>query len=113
MLEPDIYGNLPLHAAIGFKAPDNILTSLLTVNPDATREHGTDYWLPLHIAAMWGVSAKIMETMIRIYPDALDDQGEPGIKGRTPRHFSPRFEHNRDLLQRSTEDWKKLIKSEH
>jgi len=110
--EPDIYGNLPLHAAIGYKAPSDVIMSLLTYNPGATSVHGTDYWLPLHVAAMWGVSAEVMESIIRIYPDALDDQGEPGIKGRTPRHFSTRFEHNRELLERSTEDWTRLIKSE-
>lgn len=46
-----------------------------------------------------------MELIIRAYPQALDDPGEGGIKGRTPRHFSQRFAHNRELLERSTEEW--------
>mmetsp|Transcript_7128 Transcript_7128/g.10215 ORF Transcript_7128/g.10215 Transcript_7128/m.10215 type:complete len:151 (-) Transcript_7128:409-861(-) len=104
--EPDIYGNLALHVAIGYKAPDDIILSILESNPEATRVHGTDYWLPLHVAAMWGSSSKVMEELIRRHPEGLDDRGEPGIKGRTPRHFSTRFEHNKSLLEKSTESWK-------
>ena len=101
----DVYDNLPLHASIGYKAPDDIILSILSCYPEATKCHGTDYWLPLHIAAMWGSSAEIMEKLIRCYPQALDDQGEPGIKGRTPRHFASRFRHLKDLLDRPTSEW--------
>ena len=107
--QPDIYGNLPLHACLGYKAPDDIVLSILRCNPDATRVHGTDYWLPLHICAMWGSSTRVMSEIIGYYPQALDDVGEPGIKGRTPRHFAPRFKHNTELLERSTEDWIRII----
>mmetsp|Transcript_14195 Transcript_14195/g.16515 ORF Transcript_14195/g.16515 Transcript_14195/m.16515 type:complete len:105 (-) Transcript_14195:694-1008(-) len=48
--EADDFNNLPLHAAIGYKAPDNFLLRLLECYPLATRKHGTDDWLPLHIA---------------------------------------------------------------
>lgn len=105
----DKYGNLPLHTAIGFKAPDSLILSILKEYPEATKQHGTDYWLPLHVAAMWGTSTEVMEALIRAYPEALDDVGEPGIKGRTPRHFNTRFPHNRELLERSTKEWKKMI----
>mmetsp|Transcript_21003 Transcript_21003/g.31863 ORF Transcript_21003/g.31863 Transcript_21003/m.31863 type:complete len:155 (-) Transcript_21003:213-677(-) len=104
----DKYGNLPLHTAIGFKAPDSLVLSILEEYPEAAKQHGTDYWLPLHIAAMWGTSTQVMEALIRAYPEALDDVGEPGIKGRTPRHFNTRFPHNRELLERPTAEWKEL-----
>ncbi|MGK3745224.1 MAG: hypothetical protein ACI8RD_012964 [Bacillariaceae sp.] len=39
----------------------------------------------------------------------LDDSGQITNKGRSPRHFSTRFEHNRELLERSTEEWKKEL----
>jgi hypothetical protein len=110
--KPDKYGNLPLHAAIGYKAPDALILAIIQAYPQATRVHGTDDWLPLHIAAMWGASPQVMETLIRQYPEALDDHGEEGIKGRTPRHFRTRFVHNKVLLERSTNEWIELIESE-
>jgi hypothetical protein len=110
--EKDIYDNTPLHAAIGYKAPDELILTLLQRFPEATRVHGTDYWLPLHVAAMWGTSPGVMEAIIRLYPDALDDTGEPGIKGRTPRHFSRRFAHNKEALERSTSSWIAIINNE-
>ena len=107
--EPDEHGNMPLHSAIGFKCPDDILLKLLDSYPEACRVHGTDDWLPLHVAAMWGVSKEIMEALIRTYPEGLDDSGQTSNKGRSPRHFSGRFQHNKELLERSTEEWKKQI----
>ena len=107
--EPDIYNNLPLHVAIGYKAPDDVILGLLEAYPEATKVHGTDYWLPLHVAAMWGVSAKVMESLILSNPQALEDPGEIGIKGRTPRHFSGRFQHNKEMLERPVEEWMKLL----
>ena len=107
--QKDVYGNLPLHAAIGFQAPEEISLAILNSYPDAAKTHGTDYWLPLHVAAMYGCSSTVCEQLIRAYPQALDDEGEPNIKGRTPRHFSARFKHNKALLERSTEEWIRLI----
>lgn len=106
--EPDEYGNLPLHTAIGFKCPDELLLKILEMNPDACKVHGTDYWLPLRIAAMWGVSSPVLNALILAYPAALDDYGDPGIKGRSPRHFSSRFEHNKEALERPTEEWERI-----
>jgi len=107
--EPDEYGNMPLHSAIGFKCPDLVLLKVLDAHPGACRIHGTDDWLPLHIAAMWGVSTTVMEALILTHPDGLDDSGQStNNKGRSPRHFSTRFQHNQELLERSTEEWKKL-----
>ena len=103
--ELDIYENTALHAAIGYQAPDDILLTLLDQYPDATRIHGANAWLPLHVAAMWGASPRVMTALIEQYPQALDDRGEGGIKGRTPRHFRDRLPHNKELLERSTEEW--------
>lgn len=111
--QPDEHGNTPLHSAIGFGCPDAVLLKLLDANPGACRTHGTDDWLPLHVAAMWGVSKEIMEALILTHPDALDDSGQGTNKGRSPRHFSSRFEHNRELLERATDEWKKLPKREY
>jgi len=108
--ETDRYGNTPLHTAIGFQAPEHLILKLLELHPDATTVHGTDCWLPLHVAAMWGSTPAIMERLIRLHPAALDDRGEPGIKGRTPRHFAARFnDERREMLERSTEQWMALV----
>eukprot|EP00586_Coscinodiscus_wailesii_P006902 CAMPEP_0172488898 /NCGR_PEP_ID=MMETSP1066-20121228/18615_1 /TAXON_ID=671091 /ORGANISM="Coscinodiscus wailesii, Strain CCMP2513" /LENGTH=194 /DNA_ID=CAMNT_0013256399 /DNA_START=83 /DNA_END=668 /DNA_ORIENTATION=+ len=97
--QPDVFGNLPLHFCLGYRGPDDIVLTVLSMNEGATRVHGTDYWLPLHVAAMWGSSSAVTEKLIRCFPGALDDTAQPGIKGRTPRHFAGRFEHNRKLLE--------------
>ena len=102
---PDKYSNLPLHVALGYQAPDDIILAMISQYPEACKVHGTDDWTPLHVAAMWGASIVVVEALIRAYPQALDDRGEDGIKGRTPRHFSARFPHNQALLERSTESW--------
>lgn len=103
--DTDIYDNTPLHAALGYQAPDDILLHLLNAYPDATRVHGANEWLPLHVAAMWGSSPDVMTALILAYPEGLDDRGEGGIKGRTPRHFQDRFPQNQALLAQTTEEW--------
>ena len=109
----DAFNNTTLHSALGYQAPDSLLLSLLNVFPSAAKVHGTgDDWLPLHVAAMWGCSATVMAALIKANPKGLDDPGNTGIKGRTPRHFSQRFPHNRPLLERSTEEWIALVESE-
>ena len=47
--------------------------------------------------------------LIRVHPMGLDDVGQGGVKGRSPRHFSERFEHNRMLLERSMADWMEIL----
>ena len=103
--ELDCHDNTALHAALGYQAPDEIVLTLLKGYPEATKIHGANDWLPLHVAAMWGSSSVVMADLIRTYPQGLDDPGQGGIKGRTPRHFKDRFAHNKELLERSTEDW--------
>lgn len=111
--QQDVHSNTPLHAALGYKAPDDFILQLLKINEESSKVHATgDEWLPLHVSAMWGSSAKVMDALIRAYPQALDDPGEGGIKGRTPRHFSQRFPHNRALLERSTEEWLAIIEAD-
>ena len=104
----DRFDNTPLHAAIGYKAPDEFTLKLLKAFPDACQVHGTDDWLPLHVAAMWGSSPSIMEAIIKQYPDGLDDCGQGGVKGKTPRHYSSKFQATKALLEKPTQEWKAL-----
>jgi hypothetical protein len=101
----DEFNNTLLHIALGYRAPEEFLLKVIELYPEATQIKGVDDWLPLHVAAMWGCSANVMEAIIREYPEALDKAGE---KGRTPRHFSERFAHNKELLQRTTAEWLSL-----
>lgn len=111
--KPDPYGNVALHTAIGYKAPDDFVLDLLRTYPEATRLHGTDYWTPLRVAAMWGASVDVIEALIRVWPEALDDTGSEGVKGRCPSHFSTKFEGRaREALERSVVDWKLIIAQE-
>ena len=107
-LERDEFDNTPLHSAIGFQCPAPLLLKLLDAIPKACQTHGTDEWLPLHVAAMWGTPREVMEALILQYPAALDDRGQESVKGKSPRHFSGRFAHNRDLLERPTEEWERI-----
>lgn len=108
----DRYGNTPLHAALGYGAPDSVLLRLLDLYPHATKMPGTDDWLPLHVAAMWGASAPVVERIIRVYPEALDDRGQGGIKGKSPRHLGVRFPHIKALVERPTAEWLAIIAGE-
>ena len=105
----DEYGNAPLHAALGFLAPDDVSLTILHKYPEAVMVRGTEDWLPLHVAAMWGASPKVVEALIRQYPAALDDRAAGPPKGRTPRHFGARREETRHLFERSTEEWETII----
>lgn len=105
----DSHGNMPLHVAIGYQAPEELVLRILYMHPAAAMVRGADDWLPLHVAARWGVSSRVLEELIRAYPQALDDQGQGGIKGRTPRYFASRFPHNKELLERSTQEWIRLV----
>jgi len=105
LLQADAHNNVPLHIAIGYQAPDDLLLEMMEIYPGAAKIHGANDWLPLHVAAMYGASPAVLTKLIRIYPQALEDRGEGGIKGRTPRHFKDRFPHNQSLLSKSTQEW--------
>lgn len=100
--EQDEFDNTILHVALGYRAPEDFLIKLIDIYPGATQVRGVDDWLPLHVAAMWGCTSNVMNALIRNYPHALD---EAGSKGRTPRQFSARFAHNKEALNRTTEEW--------
>eukprot|EP00977_Amphora_coffeiformis_P012201 scaffold3014_cov172-Amphora_coffeaeformis.AAC.3 len=108
----DQYGNTPLHAALGYQAPEDILLHLLHLHPAATAAHGTEDWTPLHVASMWGCSTDVLTAIITANPHALDDAGQGGLKGRTPRHFRHRFPALQPLLDRSTDEWVSSIQQE-
>jgi Ankyrin repeats (3 copies) len=102
----DEFHNTPLHIAIGYQAPEELIETILTLYPHACHMTATDDgWLPLHVAAMWGCSRTVMEALILAHPDGLDQKEG---KGRTPRYFATRCKHNQDLLERSTEEWKRI-----
>lgn len=62
--QQDAFSNTPLHAALGYKAPDDFIVDLLKTNKKATTIHATgNEWLPLHVAAMYGSSTKVHITL--------------------------------------------------
>lgn len=109
----DQYGNLPLHTSIGFSAPLNIILRILSLYPQAAAIHGSNEWLPLHIAAMYSTDTEILEQLVRVFPEGLDDEGQGGVKGRTPKHFATRWgENGKEILLRSVQEWKDLVKQD-
>jgi hypothetical protein len=106
--QQDEFDNTVLHVALGYRAPDDFLLKLIEIYPDAATIPGVDDWLCLHVAAMWGCSAQVMEALIRSFPQGLDIEA---LNSRTPRHYSNRFAHNKELLERPTAEWETMVRN--
>ena len=76
---------LPLHAAIIFKGPVEVVESLLTVFPDAAKLVDDQKSLPIHLAYKRGASASTYRALLDSYHDCLNVKD---AKGRTPRDLA-------------------------
>lgn len=72
---------LPLHVAIVFKAPEDVVESLLTAFPKAAEEKDDQGMLPLHLAFRNGASESAVNLLLLAYPQSVDI---PDRKGRVP-----------------------------
>jgi hypothetical protein len=72
---------LPLHAAIVFKAPEDVIEALLTAFPKAAEAKDDQGMLPLHLAFRNGASAGIVNLLLLAFPASVDS---PDRKGRVP-----------------------------
>lgn len=72
---------LPLHAAIVFKAPEEVIEVLLISYPKAAEEKDDQGMLPLHLAFRNSASAEAINLLLLAYPDSVDI---PDRKGRVP-----------------------------
>jgi hypothetical protein len=62
---------LPLHTAIQYYAPCDVIEYLIKKFPRGVRRPMDSGDLPLHCAAHWGCSKKIMVTLLNRFPDAV------------------------------------------
>ena len=64
-------GRFPLHTALAGRASYQVIETLVSAYPKATRRRTEDKYLALHVAAYYGISdARIAPLLIRPYPDA-------------------------------------------
>ena len=72
---------LPLHAAIVFKAPEEVVETLLTAYPKASEAKDDQGMLPLHLAFRNGASEAVVNLLLLAFPQSID---VPDRKGRVP-----------------------------
>jgi hypothetical protein len=72
---------LPVHAAIVFKAPADVIETLLGAYPMGAQAKDDQGMLPLHLAFRNGASEEIVDLLLVSYPHSIDVKDR---KGRTP-----------------------------
>lgn len=72
---------LPIHAAIIFKAPDNVIESLLAAYPKGAQSKDDQGMLPLHLAFRHGSSEGTVNLLLAAFPQSVGVQDR---KGRIP-----------------------------
>lgn len=72
---------LPLHAAIVFKAPEDVIEVLLTAYPKAAEAKDDQGMLPLHLAFRNSASAGVVSSLLLAFPQSVDS---PDRKNRVP-----------------------------
>ena len=76
---------LPLHASIIFKAPVEVVESIITVYSESSKEFDDQNSLPIHLAYKRGASASTFRVLLESFPGCLDVKDK---KGRKPRDLA-------------------------
>lgn len=76
---------LPIHASIIFKAPVEVVESVITVYSEAAKQCDDQQSLPIHLAYKRGASASTYRVLLDAYPGSIDVKD---AKGRTPRDLA-------------------------
>mmetsp|Transcript_22278 Transcript_22278/g.52966 ORF Transcript_22278/g.52966 Transcript_22278/m.52966 type:complete len:736 (-) Transcript_22278:137-2344(-) len=72
---------LPLHAAIVFKAPEDVIEALLSSYPKAAEAKDDQGMLPLHLAFRNNATEGVVNLILLAYPESVNS---PDRKGRVP-----------------------------
>jgi hypothetical protein len=83
---------LPLHAAVTFRAPHSVIEKLLDIYPKSVRCADDQDMLPLHYAFRFGAEDDVMALLLEKFPQAI---GKRAVKDRTPldmAQYSPKPE---------------------
>jgi len=79
------WSQLPLHAALIFKAPIKVIELLLLNYTMAVRCTDDQKMLPLHLAFRYGASDKVIHLLLKEFPEAMNATDH---KDRPPLEFS-------------------------
>lgn len=63
---------LPLHAAVLFNAPVDLIQALLKAYPDACSKYDDQGMLPLHLAFRSGANEETILQLLDVYPNAIE-----------------------------------------
>ena len=77
---------LPLHAALAFNAPFEVVLRLYHLYPGAVRCRNYAGMLPLHHTFKYGNEDKVLELLLDVFPEALTVRDD---KGRLPLECTP------------------------
>ena len=78
---------LPIHAAIIFNAPLDVVTGLLKAYPKGTTYADDQGMLPLHLAFRAQCDEDVVLALLDVYPEAME-RGD--LKGRVPSQLAPK-----------------------
>ena len=78
---------LPLHAALLFNGPIEVIKTLIKIYPQACSAHDDQGMLPLHLAFRNGSSEEIVLLLVQTYPEAIQ---RVDYKGRLPSMLAPK-----------------------
>jgi hypothetical protein len=83
------WSQLPLHAAIIFKAPIKVIVMLVKLHAQGVRCTDDQHMLPLHLAIKYGAEDIILRLLVDNFPEAIstkDSKGRIPIQIEGPRH---------------------------
>lgn len=80
------WSQLPLHAALVFKAPLKVIQLLVKHYPKAIRCTDDQSMLPLHLAFRHGASDNTLHMLLKEFPQAINARD---YKGRDPLMYAP------------------------
>jgi hypothetical protein len=75
------WSQLPIHAAMIFKAPFKIVKALVDVYPKGVRCTDDQHMLPLHLAFRYGLADNTLLLLLEAFPEAMNAKNR---KGRVP-----------------------------
>uniref|UniRef100_A0A7S1DBZ3 Uncharacterized protein n=1 Tax=Cyclophora tenuis TaxID=216820 RepID=A0A7S1DBZ3_CYCTE len=80
------WSQLPLHAALVFKAPIKVIQLLVKQFPKAVRCTNDQSMLPLHLAFRHGASDNTLHLLMKEFPEAINAKD---YRGRDPLAYAP------------------------
>ena len=96
------WSQLPLHAAIIFRAPISVVKALIDLYPLSVQCTDDQRMLPLHLAIRVGAKDNIMNLLIKCFPNALVTENQHGIL--------PYAIMGRDVRKEYTESVQQIVK---